>query len=284
MEQRTAGYTRNLYESQSKRNTLRYANGVACMFLGFALGDAFALLPERSNADIQEIIAGLDRLVGLMTKDIVELPHTQSHPISYIIEIIGILIGVGIIKNAKEDDKDFREAFPHLDYFYSQEQRKHARITWIACFVGAIALIAATAAILVCCTQISHYLAGAILLFACAIGMWIMVYGYYTGIRTNIFMYNFRSLQYVNIYELHKGEQYDDVQEKLAQKLLADISICASQTAIALGIIAALCLHFLPTLKTTLFWVPLVIMVAIAMIVKWCIFAKAQRLYDHSLQ
>ncbi len=95
------------YDGLSRRRAWRTANAVAIIILGFAIGHFLALLPERNTADVQEIIKGLDKLVGLMTHELVELPEVQRHPESFIVEIIGVLIGYTILRHTKEDLHDY---------------------------------------------------------------------------------------------------------------------------------------------------------------------------------
>ena len=57
------------YDRHATNRALSIANGVTVIILGFALGSFLQALPERNTADVQEVVKGLDRLIGLMTKE-----------------------------------------------------------------------------------------------------------------------------------------------------------------------------------------------------------------------
>lgn len=112
------------YDRHATNRALSIANGVTVIILGFALGSFLQALPERNTADVQEVVKGLDRLIGLMTKELVELPHIQRHPESFIAEIVGILIGYTILKHAHEDSREYDAAFNRIEQFYTVSQRR----------------------------------------------------------------------------------------------------------------------------------------------------------------
>ena len=202
------------------------------IILGFALGSFLQALPERNTADVQEVVKGLDRLIGLMTKELVELPHIQRHPESFIAEIVGILIGYTILKHAHEDSREYDAAFNRIEQFYTVSQRRRV---WIRC-------------------------------------------GYAT--RTDLFLYNFRALRQVNVYELGKSESDARREMRLGEKRLCDLSSSLTNFTVAIGVLGALGLYFLPTFRSQYFWLPLVVMIGIALCMRWFVIRYARRRYE----
>lgn len=269
------------YDQHMRHYALRVATGIAVIIAGFACGSFFALLPERNTADLETIVRGLDRIIGLMTKDLVDLPKVQHHPETFIIEILGVLIGYTILKHASEDQHDYMRAFRRIEPFYSKEAKRHGYMTQIAYDVLGIAII------VIIPTLLAHFASNApvnlvngFTRLACAIGVWFIVYGTHMGMRTNLFRYNFRALRLVNIYELGKSESDAEREIRLGEKRLCDWSSSLTNLAWGVGVLGALGFYFLPTMRTNYFWIPLVITLIVTVIIKWIIIRYAQRTYE----
>ena len=269
------------YDGLSRRRAWRTANAVTIIILGFAIGHFLALLPERNTADVQEIIKGLDKLVGLMTHELVELPEAQRHPESFIVEIIGVLIGYTILRHTKEDLHDYQCTFRRIEQFYTPDERRRGWVVCAACACAATAIIVGMHAVLLTLgTAWSPDCTAGLSQTSLAIGWLLYVYGYMFAARTNLFRYNFRALGRINIYELGVNEPDGRRATQIAEKQLCDLSESLTSFAVAFGVIGALALYFLPSVRTTYFWVPLVAMLAIVIVSKELVLKYAKSKYE----
>lgn len=274
------------YDHHARSHAWQWATGVAIIILGFAIGDFLMLTPEHTSADTGVVIAGLDKLVGLMTKEIVHLPEVNAHPESFITEIVFTLIGIVIVRNVSEDAQDFRKAFRTIEDYYTPQQKRSSALAWLFYSLLGIAIIVVAGIFLWSSSDhMPRAAASGILLTAIAIGVWFMVYGERLGIRTDIFLANFQALRLVNVYELGKSESDERLEAQLGQKRLSDISTSLRRLALTFGILAALAMYFLPSMHTRFFWVPLVLIALVMFIIRWIILRIARSrygtLFDH---
>ncbi|RYQ10408.1 transcriptional regulator [Bifidobacterium pseudolongum subsp. globosum] len=269
------------YDMHARRRARRIATGVAIIILGFAAGRFFALLPERNTADVEEIVKGVDRLIGLMTHEIVELPEVQRHPESFIIEIIGVLIGYTILKHVAEDHDDYRRAFRRIEQFYTPRARRQGWEMCVLCAILAtVVIIGVHAAILHWGARWPGEFVAGLSRTSLAIGCWLYIYGFVMGVRTNLFLYNFKALRLINIYELGTQESDERRETRLAEKRLCDFSTSLTSFATILGVLGALALYFLPTLRTSYFWIPLAVTLGMTFVIKWIVVHYAKKKYE----
>ena len=269
------------YDRHATNRALSIANGVTVIILGFALGSFLQALPERNTADVQEVVKGLDRLIGLMTKELVELPLIQRHPESFIAEIVGILIGYTILKHAHEDSREYDAAFNRIEQFYTVSQRRRG---WIRCGVlvvlGTVVILVTHGLLLAYGHGMGDGIAAGIAQTSIAAGVWCYVYGGLYATRTDLFLYNFRALRQVNVYELGKSESDARREMRLGEKRLCDLSSSLTNFTVAIGVLGALGLYFLPTFRSQYFWLPLVVMIGIALCMRWFVIRYARRRYE----
>lgn len=269
------------YETHMHNRALRLANGVGVIILGFAIGAWMNLLPERTDADLTEVVHGLDRLVGLMTKDLVELPSTPRHPESFVIELLGVLIGVTVLKSVRQDGVDYQQTFNRIEPFYSAERRRRAWLEWSAyCIMGVLIGIGVPLLITLLPANVPAALTVGCSRFALAIGVWCVVYGTVLGRRTDLFRYNFRALRLENVYELGARESKHLRETRLGEKRLCNMGDAMTRVATYTGVLGALALYFLPTFRTPFFWVPLVIAVVITLLLQYAVTQYAKRRYE----
>lgn len=269
------------YDAHMRRRALRIASGVAVIILGFAVGSFFALLPERNTADVEEIVKGLNRLIGLMTHEIVELPEVQKHPETFIVEIIAILVGYTILKHTAEDHDDYRRAFRRIEQFYTPRARRQGWELCAVCVILATAVIVAVHAVIAVWGM--HWpvsFASGLSRTGLAVGCWLYIYGLVMGVRTNLFLYNFKALRLINIYELGVKESDTRRGTQLAEKKLCDFSVSLTSFATIFGVLGALALYFLPTLRTTYFWIPLAATLGVTFVIKWIVVHYAKTKYE----
>lgn len=269
------------YDRHATNRALRIANGVAIIILGFAAGRFLQALPERNTADVQEVISGLDRLIGLMTKELVELPHLQRHPESFIVEIVAILVGYMLLKRTHEDSLEYAAAFNRIEQFYTVAQRRQG---WIRC---AALVMLGTSAILVTHGLLLAYghampdgVAAGVAQTSVAMGVWCYVFGGLYATRTDLFLYNFRALRNVNVYELGKSETDERREMRLGEKKLCDLSSSLTGFAVAIGVLGALGMYFLPSFRSPYFWLPLVVTAVVALMLRWLVIRLARRRYE----
>lgn len=269
------------YDRHATNRALRIANGVAIIILGFAAGRFLQALPERNTADVQEVISGLDRLIGLMTKDLVELPHLQRHPESFIVEIVAILVGYTLLKRTHEDTLEYTTAFNRIEQFYTAAQRRQG---WLRCaalvMLGAAVILVTHGSLLACGHAISDDIAAGIAQTSIAMGVWCYVFGGLYATRTDLFLYNFRALRNVNVYELGKSETDERREMRLGEKKLCDLSSSLTGFAVAIGVLGALGMYFLPGFRSPYFWLPLVATAVVALMLRWLVIRVARRRYE----
>ncbi|KFI65845.1 transcriptional regulator [Bifidobacterium cuniculi] len=281
MQRVAAGNDAFGYDRHARNQALRMANGVAVIILGFSLGSFLALLPERSNTDLQEVVHGLDRLIGLMTKDLVELPAVQHHPETFIVEVLGVLVGYVILKHMRQDADDYRSAFRRIEPFYTAGQRRRSKLAWAAFDIIGIAMAVLVPFLMsLLPAGVPDALVAGVNRLALAGGVWCIVYGTMLGMRTDLFRYNFHALRQENVYELGLRESDSLRETRLGEKRLCDLSDSITHVGIMIGVIGALALYFLPTMRTAYFWVPIVVTVVVTMLLQWAVMSYAKRTYE----
>ncbi|NEG69272.1 hypothetical protein [Bifidobacterium choloepi] len=274
----------NGYEWHMKRHAKYMAAGFAVIFGGLSIGDFLKLVPERSNADTQVVIDAIDKLVGKLTRDVVELPTVQAHPESFIVEMLALFAGGAILYFTIQDNDDYRTVFNHITRRYTPAQVRAARRSQAAWLATGAAIIAGVNALLVLLAQSwPTAVTSGLSSLSIAVGLAMILYSYYWGGRVNVGKYNFHAMRFVNIYQLSKNEEGRDERinyDRIAEKQLSYWANVLGLLAIVIGVGAALALYCLPTLKTPYFWIPLAVMLVVGLVVRWIVDDYAIRKFE----
>lgn len=269
------------YDHHMRLHALRMANGVAVILLGFAIGHFLMLLPQHNSADIDEIIKGLDRAIGIMTKELVDLPENQRHPESFIVEVLGVIVGCIILRHTQRQDDDYVATFHRIEQFYTPAQRRRYRVRgWLSALAGALVIAIAHLLLAVFAVNCPSALVQALSMLSVAVGVWLLIHGFDMAGRTNLFSYNFRALRHVNIYELGLNQDADERERLIGEKRLSSIYSSIKTFAVILAVLAAFALYYLPTLHTVYFWVPIAAVYIIAAICEVFVMRAARRKYE----
>lgn len=269
------------YDAHCRHQAVRMATGVAIIVLGFAFGAFLTLLPQHNNADTQEVVQGFDKLIAIATKDLVVLPAVESYPLSFIEEILMVITGYTVIHLAQEDATDFKRAFPHIEPLYTHDQQRRIVASGVLCVAVGLLVIAVTHGLL-----FAFALQWPVGAFAgssrlgLVVGGWLVVYGAIAGSRTDLFHYKFHVLHYANVYELGRSIEGRERETLLAEKRLCDISFALTHMVGGIGVIGALVLYFLPSFRTTFFWVPLALAFVLIVLIIGFVVQHAKRTYE----
>lgn len=102
------------------------------------------------GADEQMLACGLDKLVSLISKDLVDTSFSQSHVVASLVLVSSFVVALVILRYEREDNQEFMKVYPYIEDFYSQEQRQHAKRTGAVCVAISLAFIAACAVVYPC--------------------------------------------------------------------------------------------------------------------------------------
>ena len=230
----------------------------AVVFLGFAASAFLSLLPATQGADDRVIAAGLDKFVSLLSKDLVDASFSQSHIAASLAFVSCIVIALVIARYVHEDNEQYMEAYPYIDEVYSQEQRQEIRKTGRAFMLASLPFFAAWVILLLLEMLDSPLLRGVGYLLL-AVGVWFVLHGLLLSRRANEFLYNYRSLDHISIYELEADKELPDRDLRLTEKRMRRPMRTAKRVVITAGFLAALCLYALPSIETPFYWVAVVV-------------------------
>lgn len=268
------------YDEREVKRSYIIPTAFAIMALAVSISAFLGLLPATQGADEQVLAQGLDKLVSLATKDVVDLSFSQSHVLSSLVLVSGFIISIVMLRYAREDNDAFMDAYHHIDDFYSSEQKeaahKHALI--FIC-ISLPFLIVSIVGIIANVSSNSMVLRG-ISFFLLSIGLWLLLHGVIWGRRVDVFAYNFKALDRISIYELRSDDSIKDRDLMIHEKKLRVPMRTAKRVVVVVGVIVALCLYFLPSLQTPYYWVAIVV----ALLVVWAIGLYSEKRIKASLR
>ena len=255
------------YDRHEVMRSYAIPTAIAILLAGVGACRLLTLLPATHGADDQVLAQGLDKLISLMTKDIIDLSFSQSHVLASLAFVSAAIIALVLMRYVRRDNKEYMSAYPYLDDFYSDGQKVAIRRTgrWFALaslpfFAGATVLagfgIASDSAVMKGCAWL-----------ALAVAAWLLVHGIMWLRRVDIFAYNYRALDHASIYELQVDKDAPDRDIMIAEKKLRAPIQTAKRTIIVAGVIAALGLYSLPSIETPFYWMAVVV----AFIISGCL-------------
>lgn len=260
------------YRGFTNRHSLMQASGTALIILGCALASFASLLPSIDNADSTVIAKAIDEIVRLASKDLVQTNFAGTHALATVLLIAFIIVGSWILNHARNDLKEFQEAYPLLAVSFTEQERRTYKTLSRRFIVAGTIILAATITIglsihgftnlyanLEGTSQINSKQAiatGSILAFV-ALGCWVLIRG--TTLRNipNMALYNYKALDKHNVYEMDRdstGKLNSGLMH--ARKIVARKSL-VNRVFIIIGIIVALAFYALPSLETPYFWIAL---------------------------
>lgn len=254
---------------------------IAILLIGWAASIFLTLLPATHSADGQMLAEGLDRLIGLMSKEIIDLSFSQSHVLASLAFVSSLIIAIVLARYVRNDNKEYMSAYPYLDDFYSEDQKRKIRRTGRGFMLASLPFFVAGAVVagLGAASGPTELKGIALLLFAAA--AWLLVHGIMWLRRVEIFAYNYRALDHVSIYELQAEEEFPDRDIMIAEKKLRAPQQTAKRVVIVAGVIVALCLYYMPSIETPFYWVAIVVAIAIAGCIGIYSESRARALAEH---
>lgn len=250
------------YDVHETRRSFLVPTVIAIILAGISASVFLTLLPATQGADEQVLAQGLDKLVSLISKDLVDTSFSQSHVVASLVMVSAFVVAMVLLRYEREDNQEFTRVYPHVDDFYTREQRQHARKTGAIFVVVSLVFIIASAIVYFCGHHETVARATAWLLLA--IGSWLLVHGLMTSRKVDVFAYNYRALEHVSIYELQADDELSDRDNLIALKRLRAPMQTAKRAVVTAGVLVALALYFLPSLETRLYWLAVVVALVIS--------------------
>lgn len=282
------------YRGFADRHSLMLATGVGLILLGCSLSAFASLLPSLDQADSAVIAKALDEIASLATKDVVHTDFASAHVLATIVLIAFAVTGAWMLHRARNDFREFQEAYPTLGEAYSDDERRRigraARLllTAAACVLGASAVFAAAGhgmtnlyADLASADAVSRAsaLGTGIVMLGVSVGCWLLVRGVTLRRMPDRFRYDFRSIARVSMYEIDRQTE-GDLNSKLRQvrRIVARKSL-ANHVIVIAGALVSLSLYALPSLRTPLFWVGIICAGVASWLVSELALRRARRLF-----
>ena len=255
------------YDQHELMRSYIIPTAAAVILIGFAASAFLSLLPVTQGADEQVIAVGLDKLVKLFSKDLVDMSFSQSHIASSLALVSCIIIGLVITRFAHEDNQEYMEAYPYIEDVYSSEQKAAARKSGRLFALLSLPFFVAWVVLLALGTTASSAVLHGLGFLALACAVWLLFHGLHVAQRTDIFLYNFRALDYISIYELEADKDAPARKLRLAEKRCRKPIKTAKRVVITAGFLVALGLYALPSIETPFYWVAIVVAFVISAII-----------------
>lgn len=201
-----------IYDRHERIRALVVPSGVALIILGFSLSWFLRLLPSGGSPDSRVIASALDKVMHLVTKDIVDYSFGHAHIIASVVFVLLIVLGILVLRSAMDDDHEFRDAYPRIADPYTPEDRCRARTYRTRCLtIGALVLTMAAVVFWQIDAHGNVLVARGVRDLLVAVGVWLVVHGHLMGGRVDVFAHNFEAVRHSSIY---KFERLPDGPEK----------------------------------------------------------------------
>lgn len=261
------------YKGFIDRHSIMLATGVGLILLGCSLSAFASLLPSLDQADSAVIAKALDELASLATKDVVHTNFASAHVLATIVLLTFIIVGIWVLHRARNDFRDFQEAYPTLGNVYTEDEKRHLLHTSRHLITAAIVILGVSIVFGIAGHNIMNIYADlensdavsrasalrtGIVMLGVSIGCWLMIRGITLKHMPDQFRYDFKSISRVSMYEIDKQTD-GDLNSKLrkVRRIVARKSL-ANHVIIIAGALVSLGLYALPSLHTPLFWVGII--------------------------
>ena len=187
------------YDEQGRRFALRVSLGVGAFILGIALEELVAwALAGGDGATVSGVSLNLDSLSAV--------------PL-----LVCVVVGLVLVIPAGLDRAAFRRAHPYVEDFYTEDDRARDRSAFSRSLVLGIGLCILGVLPPALADGASwEDLGGAIMLFAWAVGAWLIVYGSLMYGRLNVAGYNQKSLAGIGEDEVDGSNLPPEQKERLS--------------------------------------------------------------------
>lgn len=251
--------------------------GAALIVAAFAALHFGALVSIDLGDDGRMLGAFLDDAVRIASKDFIDTDYAEKHMISMLSFVVVLAAGIAMLRSARNQRDAFRAVHPYLHgttdtTALARGKRGGKRLMLAA------AAFALGGAILHVLTRslgpagppsISQLFDGqasplyniadgvVVLLFAAAV--FLFMWGSRMTEAPSYLAYNLSALAERSIYSV--GETKDERLREvlLAAKGILDDGLLRGKAVLAVCVVVAACLFFLPTFETPLWWVPLIV-------------------------
>lgn len=252
------------YDRHEISRSYTVPTAIAVFLAGLAASTYLTLLPPSQGADEQVLAQGLDKLVKLMSKDLLDLSFSQSHVLASLVLVSAAIVSLVLARYAGRDNKEFMSAYPYIDDFYTETEKSTIRKQGRAFALASLPFLAVAIALAVWSVLDESIVLRGSALLALAVGAWLLVHGIRWAKRVDIFAYNYRALDLISVYELQADKDFPDRDIMIAEKKLRAPIQTAKRTVIVAGVIVALALYSLPSIETPFYWMAVVIALLIS--------------------
>lgn len=110
------------YRGFANRHSLMLASGVALIILGCGVASFASLPPSIDSADSAVIAKAIDEIVRLASKGLLQTDFAGTHALATVLLIAFIILGSWLIHHARNDLKEFQEAYPQISLSFSKDE------------------------------------------------------------------------------------------------------------------------------------------------------------------
>ena len=276
---------RQTYVRQENRRSWLLPLGVGSLIASFGAGSLCMLLPATESKDASFLATLLDRIISQESDDRLDLSINDAHITAILVFIAFLAIGIVILAYLRNDREEFYTAFPNLALKFDESEIRSARRQRNICIIAGCAILAgAVTAFVLFGIFRQRYLGEGIGFLLSALGAAVFLHGWTASERTDIFEYNYSALKHANVYYLianQKGPDRNAIINVKRRILKAQATMLIILTATAL---ASFALLLLPSLHTSLFWIPVSVGLIACLIVDKASMERSRAELDAEMQ
>lgn len=244
------GYDRH----ETKRAWVLSLTCALMLFFGMGVSSLFLAVKTQASEKTYLVSSVLDSLVGILTKDLVDIKLRESHIYASLILLLALVMGIIVLRLQRDVDKRYLSAYTQIQDFYTREQVRSARRLWWICCAMAAAL--AAAGILV----YSMIPDGAASRTFCGVCFWsaaifMFMYGFIMGSRVDIAGYNYAALEFVDIFDLEKDNEDHRNDRMIAEKKIQNRARVWRYGFLMAGCGLSLFLYYQPSGNIPMYWI-----------------------------
>lgn len=210
---------------------------------------------DRISTGVMMIVLGT--AVSLVFYNLTVLPENLSAGIGVLCTLLGVILGVGAIVPASLEHGAFVRQHPHVQDFYTEEDKARARKNFTYELIGGIALIFVGVIIVIVFadTPLEGVVGAPVMLALIAVGVKSIIHGSMVLAMTNVHNYNQGAAEVMRAEEIEHANLTPEQKAEYLERHRADGRIGGICGAIMIvATIAGLVMLFVPEYQSPLFW------------------------------
>lgn len=265
------------FDAFQRRMAVLEPLGTALVILAFSAMHFGALATVSFGADGTVVGSFLDKLLSILTKEFVETDYAQAHVVSMALFFAFLVAALFVQRKAKEEASAFRAAHPYIGKRSDPARIAAARIHGKRFALAGVALLGCAFAVHLATLGLepqaahnvdalfidsgsaAYEVSDGVVLALVGLGVGLVMHGDRAAASPSYELYNLRTLARRSVYDVEQTANKRLKPVLLVMKRSLSRCITAAHAVAAVCVFASVCMFFLPSLETPLWWVPLVI-------------------------